>query len=339
MREFLKEKGKSLRAHAKAHKSSRLAEMQVADGSIGICAAKLSEAEGLSTNGVNGILITGPIVSDEAHDRLVRCRQASPDLMITVDDLENARRISKKLEPHGLILSCLVDVDVGQRRSGVALDKAISFAQELAAVPNLKISGVQAYAGHLQHIHSFEERSHQSRHVLEQAAGIVRELRNLGFAMEVFSVGGTGTTPIDVDVSEVTEIQAGSYLFMDEEYTRIEWPVFDRQNFFKPALTLLSTVLSANQSGLVTIDAGLKTMYRDGGTPCVLDSPGASYEWFGDEYGKITFPEERRFSVGDKVRLTISHADPTVNLFDHIFAVNGGVVEEIFAVDLRGCSQ
>ncbi len=337
MCDLLQAKGKSLRAHAKAHKSTRIAALQLADGAVGICAAKLSEAEGLSAQGIPGILITGPVVTEEAHDRLIRCVEASPDLMIALGDSQTARRLSTKLEQHGLSLSCLVDLDVGQQRSGIALDQALAFAHELAALPNLKICGVQAYAGHLQHISSFQKRAQQSRQALEGAAEIFRELRRLGFAMDIFSVGGTGTTAIDTEIPEVTEIQAGSYLFMDEEYAAIEWQA--QSPSFEPALSLVSTVLSANHAGWVTIDAGLKTMYRDGAIPRVLDFEGAAYEWFGDEYGKVTLTGKTTLSVGDKVRLSISHADPTVNLFDFVYVVEGGVVVDVFDVDLRGCSQ
>jgi len=339
MQSLVQGKGKSLRAHAKTHKSSCLATLQRESGAIGICAAKLSEAEVLIANKVGGILITGPVVTDEAHGRLIACLEASPDLIITLDDLDNARRLSKKLEKQGRDLSCLIDLDPGFHRTGVPLEYAGEFASALQTLPRIKIRGVQAYAGDLQHIQSFKERSELSSQALGKAAGIVDQLRLRGLEIDIFSVGGTGTAQIDANFPFVTEIQAGSYLLMDEEYSAIDWA--ETAPPFESSLSLLTTVVSANHRKFATIDAGLKAMYRDGGIPRIVDPPNAgTFEWFGDEYGKITpaSPDET-FSVGQKIRLSISHSDPTVNLFDVFFATNGDAVVDVYPIDMRGRSQ
>lgn len=335
---FLKQKGKALRAHAKTHKSTRIASRQIEAGAIGICAAKLSEAERLARSGIASMLLTGPVVTDEAHDRLLRCLADAPGLAIVLDDLENAHRLSEKLGRENQTLRCLIDLDPGFHRTGVPFDRAIPFAKSLATLPNIEVIGIQAYAGNLQHLATAAERREKSQDVLRAAAKVFKEYQTMGLRMEIFSGGGTGTLAADVEIPELTEIQAGSYLFMDEEYTALEW----EEPRFETALFLLATVVSANHRGFVTIDAGLKTLYRDGGIPAVIEpaAAGATYEWFGDEYGKIsTAASPEAFPVGRKVRLSLSHVDPTINLFDRIYAVEKGCVAKVFPIDLRGCSQ
>ena len=220
---FLQGKGKALRAHAKTHKSSRIAIEQIENGAIGICVAKLSEAEALIEKGLTNLLVTGPVATDEAHGRLRQCLVKCSELILTVDNLENARRLAAQaVQP----LHCLIDLDPGFHRTGVGPGDAAVFGSELARIPNLRIRGIQTYAGDLQHIASWDERSDRTRQAMRAAARIFHEYRSMGLTMEIFSVGGTGTLPFDVGIPEVTEIQAGSYVFMDAEYMQIEWQDF-----------------------------------------------------------------------------------------------------------------
>ena len=162
----------------------------------------------------------------------------------------------------------------------------------------------------------------------------------LEYGCDIFSGSGTGTFDIDIEIPELTEMQLGSYIFMDAEYLGIEWKTGSAP--FMPALTLLATVVSAGRDGYVTIDAGLKSLYRDGGSPRVVrrESSGWRYEWFGDEYGKIIVPEGTPPPrPGERIELVISHCDPTINLFDRMYAVRNGKVEEIWDIDLRGMSR
>lgn len=341
--DLLNRKGKRLRAHAKTHKCSHLAEWQIRKGAIGVCAAKLSEAEALIRAKVSAILLTGPVVTDEAHDRLIRCLEEAPELTVVFDQLENARRLSDKLVRHRKTLACLVDIDPGFHRTGVPPEQAAPFARTLATLPGLRLRGVQAYAGDLQHVVSAADRTARAREALQQPVRVFRECRRMGLPMEIFSVGGTGTLASDVNIPEITEVQAGSYLFMDTEYLNLEWTDFlTRPGPFEPALSLLSTVVSANHPDFATIDAGLKTIYRDGAVPRILEPGGesATYEWFGDEYGKITRGASTPdWKVGQKVRISISHVDPTINLFDFLHLLENGRVSAMLPVDLRGCSQ
>jgi D-serine deaminase-like pyridoxal phosphate-dependent protein len=215
--------------------------------------------------------------------------------------------------------------------------------QHVGGLSALRLRGIQCYAGHVQHIASFEERSRASLNWMEQAAGVVRQFRQNGLPCDIFTGAGTGTFEIDCRIPELTDMQVGSYTVMDAEYLNIGSSK-DPARFLKfpPALTLLTTVISVNRSTFVTVDAGLKALYHHGGIPTVLNAPGSGfqYEWFGDEQGKIVVPASLpKPSLGDVLELVVSHCDPTINLFDAFYVTRKDIVTDIWPIDLRGKSQ
>lgn len=343
MQSAVKAAGKALRPHAKTHKCTALAKLQVAAGAIGICAAKVSEAEVLVDAGISGVLVTGPVASPAKADRLVALLERAPFLMTVVDSAEHVALLAARLAARRRKLDVLIDLDIGQHRTGVPPAKAAELAERVIARPELRLRGIQAYAGHAQHIIGFEERKAASRQGLKAAAAVFRKLREREPACTVFSASGTGTAQIDLAVRELTELQTGSYALMDAEYLSIEAP--DGANFadYHPALTLLSTAVSGPRGRQVTIDAGLKALYRDGGRPRVLTPEFArlQYDWFGDEYGKLTAPDRTALlpAPGAVVELVVSHCDPTVNLFDRYYVTRNGRVVDIWPIDMRGCCR
>ena len=174
---------------------------------------------------------------------------------------------------------------------------------------------------------SYEARKTASHQCLQKAVPVFRELQAKVETCTIFSASGTGTFDIDLAVPEVTEVQVGSYACMDAEYLGIgsaENPT--RFTSFGPALRLLTTVVSTNQKGFVTVDAGLKSLYRDGGKPQVIgsESSGMEYNWFGDEYGMVSCPGKAEIpSIGTVLELVTSHCDPTINLFDRFYLTRG----------------
>ena len=332
--------GKKLRPHAKTHKCSRIAKMQMAAGAVGICVAKVSEAEVLVRSGVNGTLVTSPVVTDFKIATLMDCLSLDPELMVVVDNLANAQKLSEESKRRGLRLNVLVDLDPGMGRTGVSFNDGLTLGQSIHALPGLHLRGVQCYAGHVQHIASFEERVTASLGWMEQAANVVRQFRGKGLACEIFTGSGTGTCEIDGRIPELTDLQAGSYTMMDAEYSGIGSSE-NRSRFekFPPALTLLTSVINTNHRDHVTVDAGLKALYHDGATPFVLNpaSPDLRYEWRGDEHGQMNFPEGSvRFELGDVLELVVSHCDPTVNLFDVLYMTHNDKVTDVWPVDMRG---
>jgi D-serine deaminase-like pyridoxal phosphate-dependent protein len=331
---------KKLRPHAKTHKCSRIARMQMEAGAVGICVAKVSEAEVLVQCGLKGTLITSPVVTDYKIIRLMECLSLDPELMVVVDNLSNAQKLSDEARRRGLRQNVLLDLDPGMGRTGVPFKDGLSTGQSIASLPGLRLRGVQCYAGHVQHISSFEERLSTSLAWMGEAADVVRHLRGKGLPCEIFTGSGTGTFDIDIRVPDLTDLQAGSYTMMDAEYLSIgSWENPSRFEKFSPALTLLTSVVNTSHEDHVTVDAGLKALYHDGATPYVLTpvSPGLEYSWRGDEHGQISFPPgSARFELGDVVELVVSHCDPTVNLFDFLYVTRKDMVTDVWPVDMRG---
>lgn len=339
MQTAVKKAGKNIRPHIKTHKCSTLAKKQIESGAIGVCAAKVSEAEVLVKAGLTNILITGPVVTPKKIEKLCNLLTKVPSIMVVVDNVSNIALLDSELGARKMSIGVLLDLDIGLHRTGVDASGALALAKQIAASPNLTLQGIQAYAGHVQHIESYEERKKTSIKCLQDAVSIFRELKTLIPSCEIFSASGTGTFEIDMAVPEISEFQVGSYVLMDAEYLGIE-QTFNSK--FEPALRLLTTVISKNQKGFATVDAGLKTLYKDGGIPRVLvpENSGLKYDWFGDEYGMISHADNSKLPpIGTVLELVTSHCDPTINLFDKYFLTRGQEIVGTWAIDLRGCSQ
>jgi D-serine deaminase-like pyridoxal phosphate-dependent protein len=343
MKTVARSAGKKLRPHAKTHKCSRLAKKQIAAGAIGACAAKVSEAEVLADAGIQGILITGPLVSAQKIECLAAILKKDSTIMVVVDHPENVRRLDAAMRCGQLTLDVLLDIDVGLGRTGVLPESALELAGDIANSTNLRLRGIQAYAGFVQHIQSYPERKEASLACMQPAADLFRRLNAKERSCTIFSGTGTGTYDIDIQIPELTELQVGSYAVMDSEYLNIA-AKDDSARFsdFQPALTLLTTVVSVNQPDFVTVDAGLKSLYQHGGVPYVI-SPGFSdlrYEWFGDEYGKLVRTDGGSLpQLGTVLELVTSHCDPTINQFDCFYITQGEKVIDTWPIDLRGKSQ
>ena len=340
MRDYAASFGKKLRPHAKTHKCPEIARRQIAAGNCaGICSAKLSEAEKLAQNGIENILITSPVTAPWKIKKAIELNQKISGLQLTVDapgQIEMLSSLAGEKPVH-----VLIDVDPEMGRTGVPFAQAVEFGKFIAKFPNLIIDGVQCYAGHLQHIKSYAERSAESTRLMKEGAKVFSTLAGIFDSCRIYTGTGTGTSPADLLIPEVTDIQVGSYCMMDSEYLAVE----HGGPAFLPALKMISSVISANHPGNATIDAGTKSIYVTPGAPAqVVDGntprPGFSYDWdFGDEHGHLRFPENVKMQPGDRVELIVSHCDPTVNLFDELFAVRGEEVEGIWEISLRGCCR
>ena len=344
--------GKNLRPHAKTHKCSILAKKQIEKGALGVCVAKVSEAEALIGAGVRGVLVTGAPATDKKAKQVVSLVQTSPDLMITVDHPHNIDLLEKHLSApdnksdtkSDLKMDVLVDIDVGTRRTGVPVDRAYELARRVMKSSFLNLKGIQAYAGHVQHIKDYDERKKASMESLKQAAAIFNKLREEEPSCTLFSASGTGSADIDLAVPEQTELQVGSYALMDADYGAIESIESSALcALYRPALTMLTTVVNVSHDTHVTVDAGLKSLYRDGGRPLVVtrEYEGLVYDWFGDEYGKLSPGAESGAlpRLGEVLELVVSHCDPTVNQFDRFRIIRGDEVIDEWPIDLRGKSQ
>ncbi len=343
MQQIARSAGKNLRPHAKTHKCSVIARKQMEAGAVGISVAKISEAEALIEKGIRGILVTAPVVSPPKIERYLGCLQRDSSLLVVIDDLDNARSLDQSLKKRDLGAGVLIDIDVGLQRTGIAPGKALEFASSFAGFTSLHLKGIQAYAGQVQHIKGHEERRRESMEKMRPAAKVFAKLRTEWRECQIFSGAGTGTHDIDTGIPEITELQTGSYTVMDAEYLAIgsaKNPLtFDA---FQPALTILTAVVSRNQKGFVTVDAGLKAIYRDGANPIVFSpkKEDMNYDWFGDEYGRIRYEESAETPrLGSIIELIVSHCDPTINLFDRFYVTQNEKVIDVWEIDLRGRCQ
>jgi D-serine deaminase-like pyridoxal phosphate-dependent protein len=331
--------GVALRPHAKTHKSVEIARRQIAAGAVGVCCAKIGEAEVLVDGGATGVLITSPVAAPGAIARLAALAARAEGLMATVDDLAVTRRIDAALTATGATLAVVIDIDPGIRRTGVAsAEAAVALARVIGECPRLRAVGVQFYCGTQQHIAEFAARRDAIAERTDYLASVIAALSEAGHAPEIVNGSGTGTHAIDLALGVFTELQAGSYVFMDAQDLDCD---LDGRGAppFETALMVDSRVVSANHAPLVTIDAGFKSLSTDGGTPRVADGAphDATFAFMGDEHGALIYPEiGMRLRPGDAVTLIVPHCDPTVNLYDNYHVVRDGTLIDIWPVSARG---
>jgi D-serine deaminase-like pyridoxal phosphate-dependent protein len=299
--------------------------------------AKLSEAEVMAAEGVDDLLITCEIVGAAKVGRLVELFRKHPRVQIVVDSENGATSIDTALRDSGIEkpIQVLIDLDVGLHRTGVAPESALALAQHISTLGHLKLIGVQGYEGHLQHVHNRKEREKQCRASMAMLTGAATLLRGKGFNIQVVTTGGTGTAEFCATSPGVTEVQPGSFIFMDSDYRNAVG------SYFSHSLTIISAVISKSESERrVTIDAGLKTLTTDSGFAEPKDMPGVTYTPMGDEHGWLEWGEnEPDIPIGARVEIIPSHIDPTVNLHDFYYAHRKGVIEEIWPVATRGKVQ
>jgi D-serine deaminase-like pyridoxal phosphate-dependent protein len=341
MARHAKARGVGLRPHTKTHKCPVLAKMQLDRGAVGVCAAKVGEAEVMIGAGIDSVLITSPIVSAEKIARVVALAGRSDELRIVVDHPRSARDLAQAAAAAGVTVNVLIDLDPGIRRTGIAPGQpALDLLGEIRKMPSLRFDGLQAYAGHVMHVDGWSERRDRSQAALEACLETKRLFEKQGHEVPIFSGGGTGTFDIDCDVDEFTDLQVGSYLFMDLQYREIgdrDGEVFD---YFEPSLFVQATAISQPVEGLITLDAGFKALASDAETPVLRDVEGAIYHWGGDEHGIVDQREaENPIELGDQVAIMVPHCDPTVNLYDNLYPVRDGRIEELWPIAARGRSQ
>ena len=336
--------GVTLRPHVKSHKSAAIARRQLDAGAVGLSVAKLGEAEvivdRLQTDGGEAlsILLTSPLVGRHAAERAALLA-ARCDLIVAIDHCDGVDELEAAALVYDTSISVLCDVDVGLGRTGVlGPAEALALAERVNVATRLHFRGVQGYGGHLQHITGREHRREATRTSTKRLSLVIDALEAAGFNVAIRSGGGTGTLGLDVELDVLNELQPGSYVFMDREYRDALGD--DPEGRFAQSLTLLTTVISANHDGYVTVDAGLKSMATDAGSPLVVGHETTStYQFFGDEQGMVTTPMGHTFRRGERLELVPPHCDPTVDRYDVIWLVLDDVVLDVLEVSARGRSQ
>ena len=331
----LEGKNVSIRPHLKTGKSSIIAHKLLEAGAVGICVAKLGEAEVMAAAGIEDILITTELVGARKLEHLVALLTIHPSIKLVIDSSEGAMALNTALESANLRVDVLLDVNVGQNRCGVEPEDALRLALELRKLESLKLIGVQGYEGHLQHDRSLENRRETCLEAMKKLGDVVIELEAHGFEMRVVSTGGTGTHMFCAEHPRVTEVQPGSFIFMDTDY--LATPGLP----FQSALSVLTTVISLRGDARAIVDAGFKSLSTDSGFAQPKNLAGWAYSPAGDEHGLLeqTNPNASSLKIGDRIELIPSHIDTTVNLHDWYHPHRNGLLEPAWRIETRGKVQ
>ena len=333
--------GIASRPHAKTHKTPAIARLQLASGAVGICVAKLSEAEVMFEHGIDRLLLTTSNVTPSKIRRAMQLRKWCDRFIQAVDTPANARDLSEAAREAGVTADIVVDVDPGGHRTGIQPgDPALALAKLVDQLPNLRFVGMLCYDGGSQHVVGFEARRAQTLERLAPAAESFAAMQRAGLNAEIFSGGGTGTYNIDHETPGFTDVQAGSYIFMDAQYMAIGGREGDIYTDFEPSLTVVTTVLNATYEGRATTDAGAKALTINRPGAIVAGTSGMTYSSGSDEFGTIRYDNpSRTFAVGERLEVIVAHCDPVINLYDRLFGVRGETVETVWPIAGRGKSQ
>jgi 3-hydroxy-D-aspartate aldolase len=341
MGNYAKAHGVRHRSHGKMHKSVDVQKLQERlGGAVGVCCQKVSEAEVFARGGIGDILVSNQVRDPVKIDRLARLPRYGARITVCVDDMANVAELSAAAQKYDTTLECLVEIDCGARRCGVATtSEAVELAKAIDAAPGLVFTGIQAYQGAMQHLENYADRKAKLDDAIVLAKATVDALRAAGLAPELVSGGGTGSYYFESNSGVYNELQCGSYAFMDADYGRIKDEHGKRidQGEWENALFILTSVMSRARPGQAVCDAGLKVMSLDSGLPVVHGRDDVAYINASDEHGVI---EDKRgvLRINDKLKLVPGHCDPTCNLHDWYVGVRNGKVEAVWPVSARGKS-
>lgn len=341
MGNYTKAHGMRLRSHGKMHKSVDVQKLQESLGNaVGVCCQKVSEAEAFARGGIRDILVSNQVRDPDKIDRLARLPRYGARITVCVDDAANVAELSVAAQKHGTTLECLVEVDCGAGRCGVATtDEAVEIAKAIEAAPALTYAGIQAYQGAMQHLESYADRKARLDDAIALVKPIVAGLRAAGLTPELVSGGGTGSYYFESESGIYNELQCGSYAFMDADYGRINDKDGQRIDHgeWENALFILTSVMSRAIPGQAVCDAGLKVQSLDSGLPVIHGRNDVAYINASDEHGVI---EDKRgvLRINEKLKLVPGHCDPTCNLHDWYVGVRNGKVEVVWPVSARGKS-
>jgi 3-hydroxy-D-aspartate aldolase len=333
--------GVRLRPHAKTHKSPLIALRQIAQGAVGVCCQKVGEAEVMAWGGVTDILISNEIWG---HSKLARIAALARQVKVAVcvDNDQNAADLSAAAAAYGVNIDVLVDINViGDFRTGVQPgDPALRLATKIAGLTGLQFAGLHAYAGRAQHIRDFPTRQSVINHAVELAATTKGLLEGEGLRCEWITGSGTGTYQLEASSGVYTELQAGSYIFMDADYGQNLAADGAPYRDFEHSLFVYSTIMSRPTADSAVLDAGLKASSFDSGPPRICGLEDAEWVGGGDEHFNVRTPDASfPYELGDKVKLIPGHCDPTVNMHDWFVGFRNQRVEAVWPVAARGFNR
>jgi 3-hydroxy-D-aspartate aldolase len=325
-----------LRAHSKTHKSVDIARYQIDHGgACGICCQKLSEAEVMVAGGIDDVMISNQLVDPAKIERLAQLAKRAR-LLVCVDDSGNIRDLSAAAVRQGASIECLVEIDCGSGRCGVAPGQAaVALAQQIAASAGLEFAGLQAYQGKAQHLREYGVRKQAIATAIAQTRETVAALAAVGLHCKIVAGAGTGSYHFEAASDIYNELQCGSYIFMDADYQRVLDESGQPISEFQNSLFLWTSIMSKTRPEMAICDAGLKVLSVDSGLPRVFARDDIEYVNCSDEHGNIADPHNR-LRLNDKIRLVPGHCDPTCNLHDWYVGIRDDRVECLWPVSARG---
>ena len=332
--------GVALRPHVKTHKIPSIAKEQLEAGARGITVAKLSEAEVMAASGIEDIFIAYPLVTDAKIRRAVRLGKRVR-LVVGVDCLEGARRLSAVAKAEDHILEVRLEVDTGLRRTGVPYDEAVDLANEIEVMGNLDLIGIYTYRGAVlggSRTLKLKEAGLEEGQLMVSLADRMREQ---DIRVDDVSLGSTPTVEYAAQVEGVTEVRPGTYVFYDRMQAHLGACSLD-----ECAATVVCTVVSRPSEDLAVIDGGSKTFATDvppGAEPLnlkgfghVVGYPGVVLERLTEEHGMLALDRGCDLQVGDTLQIIPNHICSTVNLHDEVYLLDEGDTVQEVRVAARG---
>jgi 3-hydroxy-D-aspartate aldolase len=274
--------------------------------------------------------------------RAMQLGKRSPTFIQAVDHEANARDLSAAAREAGVVADVVIDVAVGTRSGIPPGADAVQLAKLIDTLPGLKLRGLLSYDGGAQHINGFATRKERTLANIQGNAETYEAMKKAGLDTGIFSGGGTGTYNVQHLVPGFTDVQVGSYVFMDMQYLAIGSEsgnaVYDD---FDSSLTVVATVVNNRFPGRITTDAGAKALTLNVPRAGVIGEPNADYAATSDEFGVITFKGDasRTYKMGDRIEMIVPHCDPVVNLYDVMYGIRKDRVERIIPITARGKSQ
>jgi D-serine deaminase-like pyridoxal phosphate-dependent protein len=337
--------GISLRPHSKTHKSPTIAKLQIDRGAVGICCAKVGEAEVMAAAGIADIRLAYPINPSNAPRLLQLMERAS--LSIAIDHLGVARAWSDAMRRADRTLDVLVKVDVGFHRCGIDPDGsgAAEFIRSVDALPGVRLRGLLSHAGQGYQATSANELSVIARREAEILTTLGERAARDGIALEEISVGATPTLRDSLQQRGITELRPGNYVYFDRTQLSLGAASID-----DCAMTVAATVVSRPAADRLILDCGSKTLTTDpargfGPTPgygAILEPDGGTIddtlviERLSEEHATVRVSGRTALEPGDRVRVLPNHACVVANMVDEVLLVEGDHVVDTLRVAARG---
>ncbi|MBH5320114.1 alanine racemase [Paenibacillus sp. GSMTC-2017] len=333
--------GVKLRPHAKTHKMPEMALRQLKAGAIGITVAKIAEAEVMAEGGIKDIFVAYPIVSTSKLERAAKLVKSGIRLIIGVDSIEGAKRISTVASEQGVTLEVRLEIESGLNRTGVEASSAAQLAKAIASLEAVSLNGIFTYRGAmLSGAPTMDLRAagHEEGTFM---VSVAQSLRDAGLTIKDVSVGSSPTAIYAAEIAGITEVRPGTYIYQDRMQA-----AFDICSFEECAGAVWATVVSRPTSDRIVIDGGSKTFATDvqpdkaplnlKGFGHIVGDDDAVFERMNEEHGVIRVNPASDYQIGDVIAIIPNHICSTVNLHSFIYLQNSDGELTKVAVAARG---